>query len=469
MIAGNQVLYSYGYEYDAENNTNYDEIIDNLARYGCRATVLVLYSSEVIKLLHAASKHPTFGGSDVVWIAVDAWANTDFQLESGTVSGVIGVGPYVSNNDDIKRYIALWQTLDPNEYPDADGDRTTVSGYGPYVVDAVFAMAQMLQQSIYGNTGLTDDLYRKYTYETLTTSVQFSGLSGIVDFDAQGDRLNPLYTVLNYQDGIGWIAVGNSTSSVAHISYNDVVWPNGDRGKTNSYSTQFIPYCPAGQEPVTTSNDVYQCTACSVGYYMPYVGQENCFKCPEGADCNDVGTIVPCILPEYWRDQPPPDEVGDFEKYSVYKCEYQGNCEGGCNLNNTCSFHRIQSSPVCSICIDGYYDYFGNCHLCQFDGSLSEVISGIFICSVIIIIFGICLTILIYNNPHANFTAQRPDSSKLSRIRQTIEKLVGQDRLLQIISPSFVIKALRGSGMTIKLLIAFIQVSYFDNNATYTL
>jgi hypothetical protein len=66
------------------------------------------------------------------------------------------------------------------------------------------------------------------------------------------------------------------------------------------------------QEPSKSSDGVYRCSPCIVGYYKPYAGPESCIKCPTGADCDDVGLVIPCVQRGYWRPEPPPGYEADF-------------------------------------------------------------------------------------------------------------------------------------------------------------
>lgn len=118
-------------------------------------------------------------------------------------------------------------------------------------------------------------------------------------------------------------------------------------------------------EPVQISLGFRVCTQCAVGYYSPNVGPGACKKCPVGADCNDVGVVVPCVLPGYWRPVPPQDAIGDFEKYKIYSCDDFESCLGGCVLNTTCRDNRDQIAPVCAVCTDGYYLLGGQCLECS--------------------------------------------------------------------------------------------------------
>lgn len=57
--------------------------------------------------------------------------------------------------------------------------------------------------------------------------------------------------------------------------------------------------------------------------------------------------------------------MGNFNKYRVYSCDFPDGCKGGCYLNASCASNRVQSSPTCGVCRDGYYPSGGDCIKCD--------------------------------------------------------------------------------------------------------
>ena len=140
--------------YSADSgDIDYYAIVDMIAVSGAPAVLLVLYPEEVSKLLDAASTHPVLGTDAVIWISVDSWS--DLELDGGTVipEGVIGLTSYQANNSNTERYRKLWNSLDPEKYPDTDGDRNTFAAYSLHIVDAVVALAKAYQKAFDDNTG----------------------------------------------------------------------------------------------------------------------------------------------------------------------------------------------------------------------------------------------------------------------------------------------------------------------------
>ena len=69
------------------------------------------------------------------------------------------------------------------------------------------------------------------------------------------------------------------------------------------------------QEPTQSSDGIYRCSPCIVGFYKPEDGADSCILCPPGAECNDLGIVIPCVEKGYWREEPPYGQEADFSKY----------------------------------------------------------------------------------------------------------------------------------------------------------
>ena len=168
-----------------------------------------------------------------------------------------------------------------------------------------------------------------------------------------------------------------------------------------TYSKQLPLYCPPGREPTkskesSNADDILKCVHCIVGYFSPDFGPEACRKCPQGTDCNDIGVVIPCVSPGYWRAEPETaEDLGNFEKYKVYRCDIDEACEGGCIFNSTCSSGRDGSSVTCGVCSEGFYrDYLGRCMACeeyprdnQAQGALIGMYVGVFFCTGVLFYF----------------------------------------------------------------------------------
>eukprot|EP00602_Paraphysomonas_sp_CaronLab_P005348 CAMPEP_0185017998 /NCGR_PEP_ID=MMETSP1103-20130426/842_1 /TAXON_ID=36769 /ORGANISM="Paraphysomonas bandaiensis, Strain Caron Lab Isolate" /LENGTH=1593 /DNA_ID=CAMNT_0027547641 /DNA_START=63 /DNA_END=4844 /DNA_ORIENTATION=- len=474
--AGNIILDSIIYT-SGDPSVDYDGIIDRIAQTGTPAILLVMYQDEVSNIFNAASTHPILGTDAVIWIGVDSWI--DVELSDTIIpNGIIGLSPFEANNSQTIKYRSLWESLDPNEYIDTDGDRSTFAAYSLHIVDAVVALALAYQKTINDNTGLTGTLLQQYTYTALTRDISFEGVSGDIDFDSQGDLVNPQYRIVNYDTVNKWVDKGTAKSASSELSM-PFTWPDGTYAYIyHRYGDQLLPYCPAGQEPVLGSSGTYVCKLCNVGFYNPEANMAYCKECPSGADCNDVGIAIPCVLAGYWRDQPPTDdELSNFDKYKIYSCDTADNCKGGCMLNASCADHTLQSSPTCAVCKEGYYLDDGSCLKCtSFEESNSTALNVLRVVSITIFTallgavlwFSVSFSMLSFQKKTA---LQSYDKSRSHAVeRQSSIPRVLRDLLAEKKNIKAGKKVIKGTAMTGKLVVSFIQVvsgSFYTINADW--
>jgi hypothetical protein len=190
--------------------------------------------------------------------------------------------------------------------------------------------------------------------------------------------------------------------------------------------------------------------------------------CPEGADCNDVGIVVPCILPGYWRPEPPAGEEGDFGKWEVFECDMVHRCLGGCQLNATCAAHVKQDSPVCGVCDEGYYTVDESCQSCPPSDSplvaVEHFLIIFFIVLVILALIGL-YALQIYSILGINvfYTAkEEPEDVKPEDDEDPTPRFVrSSSRLAKSMSYASIIVSIiksRGLYVTVKLTLSFLQV-----------
>ncbi|CAM9423180.1 unnamed protein product [Chrysoparadoxa australica] len=110
--------------------------------------------------------------------------------------------------------------------------------------------------------------------------------------------------------------------------------------------------CQPGSGPITSAESVTQCHRCEVGFYS--ISGEACKQCPEGADCRDVGVILPPALPGYWRSNPRSTETnshGDLI-FGYHLCLHRDACLGG--IDSVCNTGYDGTGPRCAVCEMGY-------------------------------------------------------------------------------------------------------------------
>jgi hypothetical protein len=378
----------------SRNASFYDAMLDRLASYGAAATVITAKSVEVQPIFDAVKRHHVMSSDRYLWVGPSDWVSSNV---SNVPLGSLGVTIYSLNatGSMASKFMSLWRSLDPSEYPDLDGDRSTLALYSSFAVDAMFALALGFQQTINSNFVGSSEALRQDVYERLVDSVEFDGVSGLVRLNANGDREGSVYQIRNYQGSNNWAIVGYSDPENTLHFDSSVVWPNGNMGAAqgSAYSLQYEPECPAGSEP-RIKDGLYYCSLCEVGHYKSSVGNEECSTCPEGTDCDDVGIAVPCILEGYWRPQPPAGEEGDFKKWPAFRCDVAKRCLGGCDLGATCAANMVQASPVCGVCMEGYYGQGEACTECPSGQSDIKAAEITLLTLVILAVF--CLLIGLY-------------------------------------------------------------------------
>lgn len=489
------ILLTLSYNSDTATTSTYDYLIDELAKSGAPAIVLVLYQDQIDKIFEAASTHPILSTNEVVWIGVDAWV--DVTSNSNKIpAGTIGLSPNHYNGNITDKYYNVWKNLNSNQFPDSNNNRNDVATYSLQAADALFALAKAYEISLHDNSGLTGMSLRNFIFSSLTNQVSFKGVSGYIDFSASGDLVDPIFRVMRYNgynNNDNWQDIGTvSADQVQYINYSLIIWPDGTKGNnTLSYSKQLVPYCSAGEEPVVSSDGISTCTPCEVGYYKPNAGRSGCLECPDGADCNDIGIIIPCIMKGYWRAQPNDiNDLSNFKKYPIYTCDFSIVCHGGCQLNNSCQDDRLQSSPVCAVCKEGYYMSDGTCYSCNNNQAEDKTIQTLIYISAaigsLLMLFSIILFMLSFNVASTqSFTSDAPLSesepsgppspSSKSRgsnfRRKSLATLQTMTRSVSktIFSPAIAMlthqenqrkvkKVIKGSGMTAKITLSFLQV-----------
>jgi hypothetical protein len=462
---------SYAAFNTVHNASFYDAMLDRLASYGAATTLITAMDYETQRIFDAVKRHRIMSSDKFLWVGPNDWVGYNV---SNVPVGSLGVTIYSLNSSEsmASKFMALWQSLDPSEYPDADGDRSTLSSYSAFAVDALYAVARAFQRVIDGNFEGSGYAKRKEAYQELIDGVQFDGVSGHVSLDASGDRELSRYAIRNYRGGGGWEIIGYTASNgisehVLDLDDSKLIWPDGGSGAAHGakYSVQYIPECPAGYEPKDKSG-TYTCEPCDVGYYKPYVGPEACSACPEGADCEGVGISVPCILPGYWRPQPPAGEEGDFDTWSVFKCDVRRRCLGGCDLSATCAENVIQSSPVCGVCLDGYYSDRSGCSKCPASQSSLLAAEYALIVLLILFVFTAILGLYVFSIQSATRTSIITGGSFAARSQNSISEKSSFDRssrtsiTQKIVFAIQFFRNLKASGLfvTVKLTVSFFQV-----------
>ena len=171
--------------------------------------------------------------------------------------------------------------------------------YIPYVIDAVYAFAHALTNSIDANgTNCPRDFDTKNLQERFHR-LRFAGLTGNESFNDFGDRESAFYDIVNFKhvrvagvERLEQIIVGkwehNDRNDGKHLQiFKQIRW-------NSAFSTvpksDCMDQCSAGARKSLTSPCCWQCVPCLLGTVNPTPGSESCMKCPAGKHSNGART-----------------------------------------------------------------------------------------------------------------------------------------------------------------------------------
>ena len=251
--AGGNIIKEIPYSVaDATSSSYYDYLITLVATVGSPVIVLIVYSDEAVKIFDAINRSTTFKPEDYLWVGIDNWINVVSNSPIGSIGMIPRNVPNFENSLG-QQFMKYWAELDPIKYHDTDGNRNSTAQWTPFCIDAVVAMAIAQQQLIDINFTGSEHERRQAVFSEVLNSVQFSGVTGYIDFDENGDAINAAYDVYNKIDGNNtWIQLGFTQSNkylndVVYIDKTIVVWPDGSVGtSSHSYNTAYVPICPPG-------------------------------------------------------------------------------------------------------------------------------------------------------------------------------------------------------------------------------
>jgi hypothetical protein len=140
------------------------------------------------------------------------------------MEGAVGMQPAGGSGAMFENHVRnVWPSLDPAKFSDSDGDRSTVAEVAALTYDATVSLliaADGLQRSgvdLSSNTGAA--------MLTQLRSQTFTGLSGDVIMDANGDRVDPKYAIMNCRANGVWKRVGRLETASDDFELDEpLVW-----------------------------------------------------------------------------------------------------------------------------------------------------------------------------------------------------------------------------------------------------
>ncbi|CAE7427169.1 Grm4, partial [Symbiodinium microadriaticum] len=196
----------------------------------------------------------------------------------------------ILSRDSIQAYSLdkLAEPLDHAAVASVIGDTSKTTTWAALCFDAVYtflvAINQLLQQ------GLPETAIRGEVLLEALRKTQFSGVSGEVSFDGNGDRLG-LYNLLNVQvvglqqQTQSFVAAVFSASTGNFTFERQLVWMDGSRG---FHAPARLSLCEPGNASFVM---------CSPGTFADGSGMSSCMPCAEGHFATDPGAFEcsPCI------------------------------------------------------------------------------------------------------------------------------------------------------------------------------
>ena len=179
--------------------------------------------------------------------------------------------------------------------------------YLGYLIDAVYAVAFALDK-YFSCSALNCELSGEACSDrkplatdgkdllSLLKNVSFKGLTGVVEFDREGDPKNSFFEIVNVQinsTGASKKAlVGSwSSSKKPRLSLNDsaIKWTNATFA-TKVPSSFCSQVCPPGTRQEVTTSCCWKCVTCPGGTVSKSPGSTNCTECPRKQKPNDDKT-----------------------------------------------------------------------------------------------------------------------------------------------------------------------------------
>ena len=169
----------------------------------------------------------------------------------------------------------------------------------PYVIDAVYSVAHALDL-LTQDTNISDNGWKRkfnmkmHDMQKLLSRVNFTGLTGNIDFDEFGDRRSAHYDIISFQPvkeadviRLKQVVVGQ-WDEIGRLHLNDNIRWSSQSGRFPK--SDCLDQCSAGTRKSTTSPCCWQCVPCPRGTTNPVPGAQSCTPCPRGTSSNDGRT-----------------------------------------------------------------------------------------------------------------------------------------------------------------------------------
>ena len=242
-----------------------------------------------------------------------------------------------------------------------------IGAYSAFAFDAFYAFVIAINQLLHA--GVPGSMIRGRILLEELRKTSFTGVSGPVSFDENGDRL-AAYELWNIQSTgasapRAVVAATFSASTQDFTLQADIVWMDGSNRSTpppELYScgagfykeelSRQCKLCPRGMMCSGGVNAPFM--ACPKGTYASSTGQSNCSLCAEGSSARDVGSVEcsPC-LPGY---EAPREGMEACKRCALgrYMPSHQGTQCLPCGQNQITRESGAESESEC-LCPEGSF------------------------------------------------------------------------------------------------------------------
>lgn len=335
-------------------------------------------------------------GTVTMWLGTDGWFSNDlFEVDDNCDSacvanlreitkGMLGAAPsraafgaafttWESNvwNPAVSTLTAEEQALSSKSNWKGDN----MSPWVPFARDALWVVARALHAVCPGDSGAAASTcpakwaVGKDVFAAIK-ALNFTGITGQVAFEADGDRRSSL-DLVNLNSGGSFVtqAVWHAlTGQVENVTVNGAVYWPGGLGEPKDIAGL---RCKAGETRKSSVDGYEFCTLCPSDTYG--VDGISCLACPEGANC--PGGAVVTLQKGWWVDM-----VTTGTAIEPYYCRPNPDLCCPCGdcpllpvatriLNATCEANR--EGVLCGTCADGYSEYKHKCIPCDHGSPLA--------------------------------------------------------------------------------------------------
>lgn len=175
------------------------------------------------------------------------------------------------------------------------------SSYVPYIIDAVYAVANAIQIFLQdSNCQQNHCNVKREDVQRFFPKVNFNGLTGKIAFDEHGDPGATVFDIINFQrvqesslKQLKQVVVGKwevDKQNVSRLSFQKkVLWKSTTRTSFTPRS-ECVEQCAAGTRKSITSPCCWECIPCLPGSVNLRNGSEICTRCPKETYSNERKT-----------------------------------------------------------------------------------------------------------------------------------------------------------------------------------